>query len=466
MRRDRSVETVWVSAGRQVIINARLTALTCALLLAIVMGVPSTRAAAAPAGPLPEAPYVLGIGDALSVTVLGRSDLSGDFVIGPSGNLALPLVGRVPSEGATLEGLQRALEARFSQATGAPTDITVDIARFRPFYILGNVRSPGSYPYVPKLTVLQAIALAGGELVVDHRAYQFVQDAADARQDIAVLKRRRDTLMVRRARLEAEQIGASEIRFPAELEGRPELAPVLRKEREIFLTRGKATEQVIQRFERQADVFDEEIEALNGQREALERQIRLVEADTAAIAKLVERKLAPLPRLTEQQRARAELDRENRELGSFMARARQGRVNALESVKTHRADELRDIAALLQDVHHELDQIAIELASAREQAALASASLAQEQAASHKPAISRYVIVRKSPAGAEVIKAGPMTTLQADDVLQVQIADGFDLIDPLVQSDLAPSTDRQDAPSSALLGALQRQSASVSIDRN
>jgi protein involved in polysaccharide export with SLBB domain len=435
-------------------------AFAAVLFLVIMSGGQYARAADGPGDP--SVPYALGIGDTIAVKVLGRNDLSGEFVIGPSGQLALPLIGRIASEGSTLPELQQVIESRLAQATGMQIDTTVDIAGFRPFYILGNVRSPGAYPFVPRLTVLRAIALAGGELMVDPGAYQFAQDALTARKQIGVLKRRRDSLLASRARLEAEQSAAPEITFPNELESRPEVAEILRKEREIFHTRGRETEQVVQRFERQAAVFDEEIEALNGQREALERQIRLLEDDIAAIRDLVKRNLAPRPRLTEQQRARAELDRENRELGAFMARARQGHVNALESIKSHRAEQLRDIAVQLQDVNHELDQIAIELAGTREQAALASASLAQEQAASRKPAISRYVIVRPNAAGSEIIEAGPMTALRADDVLQVQIADGFDLTDPM-QARRMPSSGAEGAPASTLSGAVSHQSANARI---
>jgi protein involved in polysaccharide export with SLBB domain len=455
MKNGRNLEALWACEGRQVILNARFAAIACLLLAAFIWG--PTRAGAA------EAPYVLGVGDQLKVKVLGRDDLSGDFVIGASGDLALPLIGPIPSEGSTVEDLRQVLQERFSQTMGIRTDVTLDIARFRPFYILGNVRTPGAYPYVPRMTVLHAIALAGGELVADPRAYQFVQDAALARKEIGVLKRRRDSLLARRALLTAEQNGALEIDFPDELESRPDAAEILEKEREIFRTRSNAMAQDIQGLERQAEVFNEEIEALEGQREAIERQMRLVDDDIAAVQDLVRRNLAPRPRLTEQQRERAELDREGRELGSFLARARQGHVNALESVKNRRAEQLRDIAVELQDINHDLDQVAIELAGARERAVLASSSLAQEQAASQRPAISRYVIVRPSDTGPLVIDADPLTALQADDVLQVQIADGFDIAPSLVPDDAALRTAPADAPSSEPLGTLSSQSASATI---
>jgi polysaccharide biosynthesis/export protein ExoF len=455
MKNGRNLEAVWAYEGRQVNLKARFALIACLLLAAVIWG--STRVVAA------DAPYVLGVGDQLAVKVLGREDLSGDFVIGASGDLALPLIGAVPSEGSTVEDVRQMLEERFSQAMGTRPDVTVDISRFRPFYILGNVRTPGAYPYVPRMTVLHAIALAGGELVVDQRAYQFVQDAAIARNEIGALKRRRDGLLARRALLAAEQSGASEIDFPDELESRPEVAEILEKEREIFRTRSNATAQDLQGLERQAEVFNEEIEALEGQREAIERQMRLVDGDIAAVQDLVRRNLAPRPRLTEQQRERAELDRESRELGAFLARARQGHVNALESVKNRRAEQLRDVAVELQEINHDLDQLAIELAGARERAVLASASLAQEQAASQKPAISRYVIVRQGDTGPIVVEADPLTALRADDVLQVQIADGFDLAPSMVPDNADLGITPADAPSSDTLGALSSQSASATI---
>jgi protein involved in polysaccharide export with SLBB domain len=429
MNNGRGVAVMNARKGRQVIVNTRLLSVVCLMIAVLAMGSPQRVAAEGRT----DLPYRLGLGDRVAVMVLGRSDLSGTFVVDASGQIALPLIGLVPAEGGTTQDLQAAVTDRFSRAMDSETIVTVDIAQFRPFYILGNVRSPGAYPYVPRMSVLHAIALAGGELIVDQRAYQFVQDGAIARKEIGVLKRRRDSLLARRALLEAEQAGAAEIAFPDDLEERPEVAEILRKEREIFHTRAKATEQEIELLERQAEVFDEEIDALHGQRAAIESQMRLVEDDIANVADLVRRNLVPRPRLIEQQKERAELDRENRELGAFLARARQGRVNALESVKHRRAEQLRDIAIEQQKTLHELDQVAIELAGARERAALASSSLEQEQTASQRPAVSRYVIIRESDAGPTTIEAGPLTPLQPDDLLQVQIADGFEVTLPAAQ---------------------------------
>jgi polysaccharide export outer membrane protein len=115
--------------------------------------------------PLPPeamAPYVLGVGDTLQIAVFGETDLSGPVRISDSGTIAIPLVGLIPAEGLTVEQLkQRLVKALDAKAVRSP-DVTVTISEYRPFFILGEVAKPGSYAYVPNMTVLTAVAIAGG----------------------------------------------------------------------------------------------------------------------------------------------------------------------------------------------------------------------------------------------------------------------------------------------------------------
>ena len=109
------------------------------------------------------APPELQAGEKIHVTVYGESTLSGDYQIDPSGLVSLPLAGTIKAAGLTQQQLERDLEQRLS-ATNYLTNpkITVSVSEFRPFYILGEVQKPGSYPYTGGLNVLSAIALAGG----------------------------------------------------------------------------------------------------------------------------------------------------------------------------------------------------------------------------------------------------------------------------------------------------------------
>lgn len=108
------------------------------------------------------APPELQAGEKIHVTVYGESTLTGDYQIDPSGFVSLPLAGTVKAVGLTQQQLEQALTTKFASGYLKDPKITVGITEFRPFYIVGEVEKPGSYPYTGGLTVLSAIAIAGG----------------------------------------------------------------------------------------------------------------------------------------------------------------------------------------------------------------------------------------------------------------------------------------------------------------
>jgi polysaccharide export outer membrane protein len=103
-------------------------------------------------------------GERVAVTVDGHPDLSGAFELDADGRIVLPLVGGVDAYANTADELADQLVARL--ADGYLRDPRVDVARLqaRPFFILGDVLRPGSYPYRPGMTVADAVAAAGGRL--------------------------------------------------------------------------------------------------------------------------------------------------------------------------------------------------------------------------------------------------------------------------------------------------------------
>lgn len=107
--------------------------------------------------------YRLAAGDQLRIIVFDNPDLSGEFEVDHLGNIAFPLVGSVESGGKTLAEVEEAI-ARSLEDNGFIKDafVNVSILRYRPFFILGEVRRPGSFPYQSGLNVHKAIALAGG----------------------------------------------------------------------------------------------------------------------------------------------------------------------------------------------------------------------------------------------------------------------------------------------------------------
>lgn len=107
------------------------------------------------------ADYRLGPGDRLRIGVFDEPELTGEFVVAANGVISYPLVGDLPSEGKTVAEFSDMLRTALQRYVLAP-NLSVEVLNYRPFYILGEVEDPGTYPYVAGLSVMNAVATAGG----------------------------------------------------------------------------------------------------------------------------------------------------------------------------------------------------------------------------------------------------------------------------------------------------------------
>ena len=108
-------------------------------------------------------PYRLGAGDEIDLRIYNQSQLSGQYVVDDSGFIDLPLIGLVPAGGSSPDQVSaRIVTALQSQKLILHPSVAVEVSRYRPFYILGEVNTPGQYPFRPDMTVLTAISIAGG----------------------------------------------------------------------------------------------------------------------------------------------------------------------------------------------------------------------------------------------------------------------------------------------------------------
>ncbi|MEX0344032.1 MAG: polysaccharide biosynthesis/export family protein [Rhizobiaceae bacterium] len=107
-------------------------------------------------------PYVLGAGDRVRVTVFEQEGLSNSYNIDQSGYLAFPLIGPVGARGRTAQQIEQAIAAKLQDGYVREPDVSVEIDRYRPIFVMGEVGASGQYSYVPGMTVQKAIAIAGG----------------------------------------------------------------------------------------------------------------------------------------------------------------------------------------------------------------------------------------------------------------------------------------------------------------
>jgi protein involved in polysaccharide export with SLBB domain len=142
-----------------------LHVLTALMAAAIVVALPvlaRAEAAAVPASSAADVSYTLGSGDKVRVNVFGEADLSGEFVVDDSGFLRLPLVGQIAAAGRTVRQLEGDLAAKLGSQYLKSPRVSIEVVNYRPFYILGEVNKPGEYPFVVNMSVINAVALAGG----------------------------------------------------------------------------------------------------------------------------------------------------------------------------------------------------------------------------------------------------------------------------------------------------------------
>jgi protein involved in polysaccharide export with SLBB domain len=124
---------------------------------------PNTLPSVAPTEGPEDENYKLGSGDKIKLVVYGEDDLGGEYLVDGAGQIQLPLLGQVPAAGMTIHQFVAAVTNLFvSEGYLKRPRVSVEVENYRPFYIIGEVKTPGQYPYVTGMNALNAIALAGG----------------------------------------------------------------------------------------------------------------------------------------------------------------------------------------------------------------------------------------------------------------------------------------------------------------
>ena len=106
--------------------------------------------------------YRMGPNDVIRIQVFGEEELTVERRIDGEGKIDYPLLGAILGEGKTIEELQQYLTTRLANGYLRHPKISVSIIRHRNFYVGGEVKTPGGFPYEVGLTVQKAIAMAGG----------------------------------------------------------------------------------------------------------------------------------------------------------------------------------------------------------------------------------------------------------------------------------------------------------------
>ncbi|VIO72033.1 polysaccharide biosynthesis/export family protein [Bradyrhizobium ivorense] len=224
-------------------------------------------AAAQPAAPKA---YRINTGDKIAVNVFGQPDLSGEATVDQSGKIRLPLIGDVQAANLTLTEIEASITKALAPDYIRNPTVNARIAEYAPIYVLGLVRTPGLYPYRDGLSVLGAIARAGGIGASEAQQGAALGALLQAEEKLRLLEVSRIVLLARRARLTALQNDQEQIDF-----------------REMSaITFDPARIAQIQDSEQLA--FAAERQALRQETSALEQQLPRLEAEIASLKRQTE----------------------------------------------------------------------------------------------------------------------------------------------------------------------------------
>ncbi|MBJ7538117.1 polysaccharide biosynthesis/export family protein [Marinomonas transparens] len=124
--------------------------LKCILLFSISMGIYA------------QGSYILKAGDIIEIHVYNENNLDLTTKIDSSGIINFPFIGEVKTLNKSTKEVSKNISSRLRNGYFVNPEVHVSIVEYRPFYINGQVKKPGGFPYQPNITVSMGIALAGG----------------------------------------------------------------------------------------------------------------------------------------------------------------------------------------------------------------------------------------------------------------------------------------------------------------
>ncbi|MER8743744.1 polysaccharide biosynthesis/export family protein [Mesorhizobium sp. LNJC405B00] len=404
----------------------------------LTMASASLAAATAGLQPSAAAEYLLGPQDKVRLKVyewrasrdviFEWTSLNDAFVVGADGTLFLPFVGQIRAQGTAPGDLARAIGDRLMQkmGLGRQPDVAVEIVQYRPFYIVGNVKAPGEFPYRPGLTVLQAVGIAGGLPIREDDISRLGREVISGQGEVGLLALNNVSLLGRKARLEAELASSDEISFPAELKVRASnqtVASTMDQERRIFAIRKDALTTQLRSLNDLREFLEKELDSLGQQLTFHDKQIELVQKELASVSTLVAKGLAVAPRELSLEGTVAQMQGDRLAAETSLLRVRQEisktDIEILDLGNRHAsevAESLRETQMQLNEVTSKADT-AVQLLHETEIAVPALLALRQ-RSESAKPV---FKIVRTTDSSTAELPAEETTPIEPGDTVKVEI---------------------------------------------
>lgn len=359
-------------------------------------------------------------GDYKSWDVIG-----GPLTVAADGTISIPTLGSIAATGLTADQLGAQVAKRLQDKLGLVDlpDASVEIVEYPPIYLIGAVTTPGEYRYRPDMTVLEAVALAGGQFRSTEvsNSSESIKLQASLQGSVGDILRARASI----ARLQAELKGADTIAFPPELakSGSPLAQAIMDQETVVFGARRDEFERQNAGLNDLVALYKAEIDVLDQKAQAVDDQIATTQKQLDGVTSLVKSGVSTVSRQTDLERSLAGLRADRLDNTIATMSARQGLSETQRNIAKLQDDRRSSASVDLQTAQASLDRLMLDRETSMRmlgwESQQAAARAAQKKAAQSGLV---YTILRQQGAQPVTITADETTPLEPGDVLKVALA--------------------------------------------
>ncbi|TPM36149.1 sugar ABC transporter substrate-binding protein [Mesorhizobium sp. B2-3-4] len=352
------------------------------------------------------------------------SSVNGQYTVGPAGTLSVPFVGELPAAGKTTAEVAAAIGEALQHklALSDKPEASVEMAQFRPFYISGEVQNPGQFPFVPDLTVLKAISVAGGIRRNADYGPQLGKDLVTAKGNFDISDDLRVRLIVKRARIDADMAGKTSFEAPKEVEGDPRLPTIVNDEMTILTADQKALKLKLEALDDLKGVLQAEIESLQKKIANQQKQVDLAQQQLASIGPLAQKGLVANARLLDSQQSVTDLQGKILDYETAILTAKQSISKATQDAIDAQNTLSSSLAADRQQTEADLNEAALKVNMQKGLIAQATDPATTAAITNDQQPTLLYSLVRNVDGKTSEIPAKEDTPVLPGDVIKVKLA--------------------------------------------
>jgi exopolysaccharide production protein ExoF len=339
----------------------------------------------------------------------------------------VPLVGEVLVEGKTIGEVSKEIAERLQRQTGLlnTPSVSVNIASHGFIYVMGDVQTPGEYPYSTNMTVLQAVTVAGGlRRKADAAFMRLDRDRIAAAGELEEAELTYTRMLIRQARLEAELEEKDDFAVPMKLS---EHASGIAKEEHGFMAaRNSMLRSKLDTLVDLQALNEQEIVTLDDKIKSQRIQIELAEKELKGVTSLREKGLAVTSRQMALQRELADAESKLLDLEIALVRSKQALKKAERDGEDLRSTHLAEIEKDLQEVRPKLEQAKVQMRTAAllvNEATVTTPAILEAREKNAVRSEPTFAVVREVKGWPEKISADAYLPLRPKDIVEVVIVD-------------------------------------------